>query len=411
VPTLTSSSRRGRLAGIEGLRALAAGTIVVYHAWLYSAPDGVPVELGYLSRFVLPHLASGVTLFFALSGFLLYRPLAAAVLNGMDRSPTRSYLRNRALRILPAYWLILCVTGLVMGAVQIRSGRNQVALGSFLEAPGQFLRNAFFMQNYSSSSLDSGIGPAWSLSVEVAFYLMLPLLGWIAIRTAAGSANHKRRVLASLTAPALALAVGWVTAALVESGRLAGAAGEAIVARSFLNHADLFALGMVLAVLHVLIERGDVRLPQLWRSAAFVGLATVAAGTSLLVDRGVILRYQGAPVYEGLTSIACALLLAVVVLPGERSGAPVTVRLLEWRPFAAAGLAAYSLFLWHEPVVRWLTSHGLTHAGSFGFLLNLSLIAVVAGVLSAVTYWMVERPALARKASQARRPPIALNRY
>jgi peptidoglycan/LPS O-acetylase OafA/YrhL len=204
--------------------------------------------------------------------------------------------------------------------------------------------------------------------------------------------------MAAMVPPTLALGIGWGTAALLEFDTFADSLTGAIVARSFLNHADLFALGMALAVLHVLVVREEVELPKLWRPTTFAALVGVVGATLFLVDRGIIFRYQGAPIYEGLTSIACALLLAIVVLPEGWDRPVATVRILQSRALVAAGLASYSLFLWHEPIVRWLNREGFTLAGSNGFWLNLMLTAVVAGALSAGTYLLVERPALARKA-------------
>ena len=114
-----SSGRR--LPGIEGLRALAACSVLVYHSWALSSPSGRPVDLGIFARSV-PDLAFGVTLFFALSGFLLYRPFAAAVLRAEALPSVRGYLRNRALRILPAYWIILLVSALLLETVLVRHG-------------------------------------------------------------------------------------------------------------------------------------------------------------------------------------------------------------------------------------------------------------------------------------------------
>ncbi len=53
-------------------------------------------------------------LFFVLSGFLLWRPIASAVLRGRRLPSVRRYARNRALRILPAYWVVLLATALVL---------------------------------------------------------------------------------------------------------------------------------------------------------------------------------------------------------------------------------------------------------------------------------------------------------
>ena len=60
----------GRLADIEGMRALAASSILVFHTWICSGRSG-SFDVGPVDR-LFPHLAFGVTLFFTLSGFLMY---------------------------------------------------------------------------------------------------------------------------------------------------------------------------------------------------------------------------------------------------------------------------------------------------------------------------------------------------
>jgi peptidoglycan/LPS O-acetylase OafA/YrhL len=174
------------------------------------------------------------------------------------------------------------------------------------------------------------------------------------------------------------------------------------VARSFWYHADLFAFGMALAVLRVNLEDGRFQLPTWWRKAAAAGLVGVTVLTVLLTDRHLIEQYQGAVVYETLVTLACALLLALVVLPAtEPSSTSAFVRLLETRPFVAVGLVSYSLFLWHEPLVRWLQMHGWTVGGTGGFWINLLILGVLCGLLSGLTYRYVERPALSRKTGRA----------
>src|SRR5215211_1360916 len=108
-----------RLTGIEGLRAIAAFSILVSHVWLYTSPGGGQATLGVLDL-VLPDLSLGVTLFFALSGFLLYRPFAASVVRAQPMPRVSEYLRNRALRILPAYWVILLLVAVVLDAFLVR---------------------------------------------------------------------------------------------------------------------------------------------------------------------------------------------------------------------------------------------------------------------------------------------------
>jgi peptidoglycan/LPS O-acetylase OafA/YrhL len=391
-----------RLAGVEGLRAFAAASILVYHCWLYSAPDGQRVDLGLLSRFALRHLPAGVLLFFTLSGFLLYRPLAASVLRREPLPSVRRYLRNRALRIFPAYLLVLLVVAVLLPAALAGGGASGSQLGRLTGDPGVLLANAAMLQNYFPASMDTGIGPAWSLAVELVFYLVLPLLGLLAAACARPAATSRDRTVAALVPVAVVVAIG-LSGSLVAFHVVPPGSGgwHRGVVRSFWYHADLFALGMALAVARVNLEDGRLRLPAWWRPAAATGLVGITLATVLLTDRGRIEQYNGALPYETLVTVACALLLALVVLTTAGPPSPV-VRLLEIRPLVAAGLISYSLFLWHEPVVRWLQQHGWTIGGTGGFWVNLLVLAVLSGLLSGLTYRYVERPALSRK---ARRPP------
>src|SRR5947208_528324 len=122
-----------RLWEIEGLRAVAAWSIVVFHVWIYSSPTILGWNLGPLTAFVSP-LQSGVTLFFVLSGFLLYRPIAAALLDGNPPRSVWRYLRNRALRILPAYWVILFMAVFALRSASLGASGHGVLAGPLTDA-------------------------------------------------------------------------------------------------------------------------------------------------------------------------------------------------------------------------------------------------------------------------------------
>ena len=249
-----------RLEGIEGLRALAAGSVLVSHAWLYSSPSGRAEDIGPLTRF-LPDLSFGVILFFTLSGFLLYRPFASAVLRGDPLPSPRKYFRNRALRILPAYWVILLVCALVLQSVLIRSS-GELENGGLFE-PALLSWTALLAQDYAPQTLLMGIGPAWSLAVEVVFYLILPLLALMAWALGRKATTRSRRRLAVLAPVALMLVIGL-------SGKAAAAYlvpplhsyegwdanWHSVLERSFWCQADLFAFGMALSFCGWMLRTG-----------------------------------------------------------------------------------------------------------------------------------------------------------
>jgi peptidoglycan/LPS O-acetylase OafA/YrhL len=71
--------------------------------------------------------------------------------------------------------------------------------------------------------------------------------------------------------------------------------------------------------------------------------------------------------------------------------------LLETRALVSTGVVSYSIFLWHQPLLRWFSAHGLLRADAAGCLTNVVLAAAVTGLLSAGTYLLVEAPALRRR--------------
>jgi peptidoglycan/LPS O-acetylase OafA/YrhL len=398
VRIMPSSGRR--LAGIEGLRALAASSVLVYHAWLYSSPDGTPVGRGTFAAMPFETLALGVTLFFVLSGFLLYRPFAAAALEAGRWPNVRAYFRNRALRILPAYWVILAISGLVLQSTLVQHS-GSLRTGA-LSDPGAFFSAALLVHDYRPTTMLIGIGPAWSLAVEAVFYVVLPLLGALALALAARARSARGLVLATLAPAALMLACGLsgklAAATLVPGPPSSGWSPDwhSMLVRSFWAQADLFSFGMIVAVLHVQVKRGALRLPQRW--------GTVALATALPVGilAAVRLHLSGAQLSyvpeNTVIAAVFAVLLMVVVLPGPSGGPSQLTRLLETRAVVVVGLISYSLFLWQEPLVTWLQVHGLTIGGVGGLVVNIVVLAALTAVLSVLTYRIVELPALRHKA-------------
>src|SRR4051794_14188475 len=101
-----------RLVGIEGLRGFAALSVLVHHVTIRLADSD---RIGWFAQ-VGDWLTHGLTLFFVLSGFLLFRPFAASIVESRPLPSIKKYARNRFLRIYPAYLVIVLLVGLVFGA-------------------------------------------------------------------------------------------------------------------------------------------------------------------------------------------------------------------------------------------------------------------------------------------------------
>jgi peptidoglycan/LPS O-acetylase OafA/YrhL len=313
---------RARFPHVDALRAIAALSIVAYHlAFLLGGFDLVVVGR-WLAR-----LNVGVPLFFAISGFLLYRPWVRARLAGAPAPSTGVYALRRVLRILPAYWLALTAIALMVGRSDVFNGPDAAVYYGLL-------------QGYDAGRFTGGIGPAWTLTIEVAFYALLPLLA-LAMRRVAGGVRAELAMLAGLILFSLTVKV--VVLAAVDHG----APAYLVLLAALPSQLDMFAAGMALAVVSAAgIGRADGRW-WLVALAAFVvlGLWTPAAdGPRVLGEHAL------------QTGVAVALLAPAVLGEGDRG-----VRgLLAWRPLAWVGLVSYGVYLWHLDTLRELVDAGLS---------------------------------------------------
>ena len=226
-PAVAPPPGNPRFPLFDSLRGLAVLAVVVYHVSLLTGA----LDRRGLGDAVAVAGSMGPTLFFAISGFLLYRPWLAARVAETPPPSTRRYLRRRALRILPAYWFALTALAVFPGLAGVFTG--------------DWWRYYFFLQLYDSRTLGLGIPVAWTLCVEVTFYLALPL--WA---LAAGRLSLR----AELVALALLAAAG--AAVQVAAGREALAN---VYAESLPGQATWFALGMTLALASVAAPRADGR--------------------------------------------------------------------------------------------------------------------------------------------------------
>jgi peptidoglycan/LPS O-acetylase OafA/YrhL len=375
---------------------LAAVSIVAYHAAFYSRPAGDSVVVRWITN-SLGDLAFGVTLFFTLSGFLLYRPFVASLLRGKTRPSLAEYLRNRAFRILPAYWAIFLISALILQTTWTRTSEGGRIIDG-IDDPVTLAKHLLLVQSYDPSTVATGISPAWSVTVEAVFYLALPLLALTACVLARRASTRWGRTAAALVPPLLLLGGGLAVKTaldLLTENWSGGWAGDwySVLVRSFLCQADLFSFGMALAVVRVDAEDGLIRVGTIGRRtiAAFAVAAYLV--TAQMTGPTVPL---GISRYNTVIALVCALFLALVVLPSPGANRPALVRILELRPFVAIGLVSYSLFLWHEPLLYWLAAHQLAFTGRLGFVATFVIVLVVGFVLSLLSYRLVELPAIRR---------------
>ncbi len=365
-----------RLPALDGLRGIGALLVVTTHVGFQTGRTARPGVLGHL----LARGDFGVTLFFLLSGFLLYRPLV----NGLRRGAGRAYIRRRALRVLPVYYVAV-----LLAAVLLPANHRLGAL--------EWVRHFFLLQVYIDTRLPDGLTQMWSLCTEVAYYLALPLFAIAVARVRA----HRREQVGDRTdvvALGALLVVGWAWTTLASGSFVA------LTSRLWLfGYLDWFALGMALAVLH---HRGQ-RLPDDRTSRALAELGR-APGTCLSIAVLLLLlastqiggpRLLDAPTHwEAITKhtlyggAALWLLIPAVFAPPEGTG---WTRLLSSRAFHAVGQVSYSVFALHLVVLyfalKWLGYRAFS--GHFYTVWTVTVLASLA--LSAITFRFVERPTIA----------------
>ncbi|MFF5209424.1 acyltransferase family protein [Streptosporangium sp. NPDC000396] len=368
------------------MRAIASFAVLVFHV---ATETGAALEEGFTGA-LLARGDVAVPIFFALSGLLLYRPFAASLLHGHPAVRTRSYLWKRAVRILPAYWLVVVTAMLLWSRDHLSDGWTWFKLLTL-------------SQNYDTTPWWFGLGPKglaqmWSLSVEAAFYIVLPLLavGLTAFARRGGESvpARARRLLIGLGALG-ALSFAWTLATYYPEYR------------PYLNSwpprsAIFFAAGMALAVVLAwaradLDENSPARRfehavaasPGSWWLVAALTYALAASpvtGTRFLGIDGV---WSGLFELTLYTVVAVCLLIPAVFPP---EGDSLVSRLLGNRVMAYLGRISYGVFLWQfVAIYLW---YGFTAQRPFtgGFLANLAPITALTLAMAALTYRFVERP-------------------
>lgn len=157
-PGQSPAPRRTHVYGLDGIRGLAAIAVLFSHVTIHTAPDARDSSVAG----VLSLGGEGLTVFFALSGFLLFGPYLRAVLDGRPLPSLSRYLANRGLRIFPAYIAIFLLVNFVLATSYLHASGvldSEESIG-LITNPGQIGANLLLIQNRIPPWLKTGIGPA-----------------------------------------------------------------------------------------------------------------------------------------------------------------------------------------------------------------------------------------------------------
>lgn len=366
-----------RFTTLDGYRAVAALSVVTTHVAYFS---GVVVATSWGHAF--SRMDIGVTIFFFLSGFLLFRPWSKAAMSAGRAPSTRTYFRRRLWRILPAYLALVVAVLAVMPGIEV--------------LPEHWVAHLTLTQIYWPELLINGLTQTWSLATELSFYVALPLIAWLAGRSHRGDiAASTRRQLLVMGGFAV-LSFGWL---LVRTLTPVGA--FSVVNMWLPQFLDWFAVGMTFAIVHNRLRQpGPPRwMLRLNALADDVGTCLLLAGAFFLLATtpvaGPYTFGEGSASQAFMRHYLYLAAAASFTMPGflGTDGHGVWRRMLASPLMVYLGTISYGIFLWHLFVLE-TASHVFSIPGFSGWFWLLWPITVVGTVaLAHISYVLIERPA------------------
>ncbi|MGO1316457.1 MAG: acyltransferase family protein [Cellulomonadaceae bacterium] len=372
-----SHQLHGRIAGLDGLRAIAVLAVLVYHL----RPEWLPG--GFL----------GVDVFFVVSGFLI-TTLALRELVRTGRLRFGAFWLRRARRLLPALGVVVIVSIVAARLVQpdllVGIGRQTLGAATF---SSNWLEIAAG-NSYFDDSAPVLFQTFWSLAIEEQFYLVWPpLLVLLLILTPGG---RSRATVAALGAFASAAAMAL---------RYAPGTDPTRVYYGLDTH--VFGLLMGVCLAFAWTTRRQVLLSR-W-AITVVPVLAVAGLVALLV----LVRDDSPWTYRG--GIALASVLAALAVAGCTGRVTPLIRVLELRPLVWVGARSYGIYLWHWPIILIVGAAAAAQPGTGRWWTATAMVLVLTLGLSAASFRWVETPirrdgfrAVGREVARAVRPPGAV---
>ena len=374
---------------LDGLRGLAVAAVVVFH-------------LGHLRGGFL-----GVDLFFVLSGFLITSLLLGGR-RGRGAVDLGLFWSRRARRLLPALFLLLAGVAVLI-AVYTPDPQRPMLRGDALATLG-YVANWHAMGHQTTYwdlfTARSPLDHMWSLAIEEQFYLVWPLLvgGLLLLARRRGGSAHGSVAAVAVAGAAASFAALAVTWSAVAPNRAYYGTDTRI---------GPTLLGAALAALWTGRHRvpagagpaSDGERDGAGGSPRVAAWAPVLALACLAYLLWAFARVQGtaATYYRGgLVAFALAAVVLVGLLVSGRAG-PVG-RALAWRPLCVLGIISYGVYLWHWPVIVYLTPERLHVTDGWRRMIICVLVTLA---LAGLSYVLVERP-IRRGALKGRRVPVAL---
>lgn len=413
-----SPRRYGRIAGADGLRAVAALGVVFHHLFqrldLYAQPQWLQEV-----QVVMIKGAYGVSIFFVLSGMLLSYPFWMAYLSDQPYPRIGHYVKRRFARIAPGFYASLTVSFVV-------------SLAIFPDAPAQVWRfisgltftSGFYWLTWFPVEAN---GPLWSISLEVVSYTLMPLvmLGLFAIGKRRTRAKRRIGIAYWLLTFGVVIAINqWIITTFTTSdegkGWEFGETGGAKVWMPDYNPIGFFGhfiVGILAAAVIAMWRHRGGTARWWWDLAAVAGLVGGAAlvwFTRWPAEPDHTTNFQNAPYL--FPAFAVCMALALVGLAGSK----VLGRIVDNRAARFTAKISFGIYIWHLLLVRlvsYLTDGQFEYFGVQNpvkhLWLSIAVLLMTYCVALASWHW-IERPVLfskwATSTRESRKAAVATQR-
>jgi len=357
--------RNDRIAFIDGLRGLAVLMVAISHAWMQHPPHPFQIvwhhnkmqltQPGTVLDMIAGRGYQGVSLFLVLSGFCLSYPILTRRASGVERWFVASqFFARRCLRILPPYYAALALSAASVRLFARQHWPPLPAMGTTTLSVPDLLAHIMLVHNLILSFEYSINSPFWSLALEWQWYWIFPLILVCCIRWPVGTVGVCLVVAMAWQAEMrdISFLMSWLPARLFEF--CCAVLVTRVVRDGRLPHPAVLASGIVLVL-----------------AIAEAPIGSVVGDTGL---------------YQPLYGVAFALLL-LLAHRSRRVGA-----ILSWRTLAGLGLASYSVYLIHRPVIDSVEAFSPIWLRSSPVIVPLAL-GVGLG-LGAAFHILVERPCM-----------------
>jgi len=372
------SNQLKRIEGLDGLRALACLAVFGVH---YQQITGITGRVGPLDvKRLLENGNTGVALFFGLSGFLLSLPFWCGDLSKPNRPWLGQYVRNRAVRILPAYYL--CLTALVLFQ---RHWTNQ---GELLDTLSHFL----FLNSLSEQFLYSISSPFWAISVQVQFYVVLPVLFCVLCRVTNNDVSRVSLVLTLSVCCYLlhfyVMEQGNQIAAMVGISNLV-TSRPMVFSHSALAHLPHLLWGVLAAFVYIklLSTRSTLRRTTICEVTVWLSGLVILAILATPLDE-VFQVSHGRYNFPYVPALIAAVMACTPFSYLAR-------RLFEFAAIRHLGKVSYGIYIFHLPCMKLIERM----SPQFGFakedlLLYAATSLALSIAVASVSYEVIERPLL-----------------